>query len=208
MKKNIIILLFLISLISTSIFAQNKIENDQELLNLSSYMIGSYSSIEQSKADTNFFDIHLQMVRIWEDRDDAIWLYVEQAASWALQKPYRQRVYKVTRSEDDSFESTVFTFEKPLRFAGKYTEPTAFDVLTPDSLEEREGCSIFLHKTESGYSGSTVKRNCVSNLRGATYATSEVIIESKVLNSWDRGFDADGKQVWGAETGPYIFKKK
>ena len=25
------------------------------------------------------------------------------------------------------------------------------------------------------------------------------------LLSWDRGFDAAGKQVWGAEKGPYEF---
>jgi hypothetical protein len=27
------------------------------------------------------------------------------------------------------------------------------------------------------------------------------------LVSWDRGFDADGQQVWGAEKGPYVFTR-
>jgi hypothetical protein len=44
-------------------------------------------------------------------------------------------------------------------------------------------------------------------LRGASYATSEVVITDEQLLSWDRGWDANGKQVWGAETGGYIFVK-
>jgi hypothetical protein len=28
-----------------------------------------------------------------------------------------------------------------------------------------------------------------------------------MILSWDRGFDANGNQVWGAEKGGYIFKK-
>jgi hypothetical protein len=27
------------------------------------------------------------------------------------------------------------------------------------------------------------------------------------MESWDRGFDAWGNQVWGAAEGPYIFDK-
>ena len=44
-------------------------------------------------------------------------------------------------------------------------------------------------------------------MRGASFARSEVeILEDKVI-SWDRGFDANGEYVWGAEKGPYIFNK-
>ena len=55
--------------------------------------------------------------------------------------------------------------------------------------------------------GKTGDDSCVSTMRGASFARSEVeILEDKVI-SWDRGFDADGKYVWGAEKGPYIFNK-
>jgi hypothetical protein len=27
------------------------------------------------------------------------------------------------------------------------------------------------------------------------------------MESWDRGFDAQGNQVWGATKGPYVFDK-
>lgn len=174
---------------------------------LKTWMTGSFNSEEQSIADTNFYNIHLEMVQIWKERTDAIWLYVEQAASWSLEKPYRQRIYRLEKLENGAFESAVFTFNDPLRFAGVYKEENPLYQLTPDSLAERDGCAIILKEIDGIFEGSTIDKNCGSVLRGASYATSEVKIEEKVLTSWDRGFDENDKQVWGAVTGPYIFKK-
>ena len=36
----------------------------------------------------------------------------------------------------------------------------------------------------------------------------EVSMESGRIESWDQGFDANGKQVWGAEKGGYVFLKQ
>ncbi|MCW9016751.1 MAG: CpcT/CpeT family chromophore lyase, partial [Kangiellaceae bacterium] len=58
------------------------------------------------------------------------------------------------------------------------------------------------------YSGSTDTNKCMSKLRGATYATSEVIVNHKGIVSWDRGFDSKDKQVWGAVKAGYIFLKQ
>ena len=58
------------------------------------------------------------------------------------------------------------------------------------------------------WTGSTAGKECGSDLRGASYATSEVTISSSTLESWDRGYDAADKQVWGAEKGPYIFARE
>ena len=56
--------------------------------------------------------------------------------------------------------------------------------------------------------GGTRGEGCASNLRGAAYATSEVVIMPGRIESWDRGFDAEGHQVWGAEKGAYVFVRK
>lgn len=204
-------LCFLISMAATlilSVFCQQSgLKNDSELELLTSWMTGSFSSQAQAEADTNFYDIRLEMVRIWNDRDDAVWLYVEQAAAWALEKPYRQRVYRVVQNEDGSFESAVYTLENPLRFAGAWRDAAQFSQLTPDSLTERTGCAITLTRSGETFSGSTLEKNCSSELRGASYATSEVQIQEHLLTSWDKGFDSNDTQVWGAVTGPYRFEK-
>lgn len=179
-----------------------------DLERLAEWMSGSFSSVEQAARDSNFFDIRLQMMPIWKDRTDGIWLYVEQAAADYLDKPYRQRVYKLLQEDENTFMSMVYTLNDPLRFAGAWQDETPLAGLTPDSLTEREGCAIILKKEGSDvFTGSTVDKNCSSNLRGASYATSEVTIRPTELISWDRGFDAEDNQVWGAATGGYIFKK-
>jgi len=44
---------------------------------LADWMTGSFSSAAQAEADSAFFDIRLEMVRIRPDLTDATWLYVE-----------------------------------------------------------------------------------------------------------------------------------
>ena len=202
--KIYLLAVFTVLFLSSDYFAQN---DDQDLIKLKTWMTGSFTSEEQAEADTNFYNIHLEMVQIWESRSDAIWLYVEQAAAWSLDKPYRQRVYRLIKNEDGSFESAVFLFNNPLRFAGAWKEEYPLKELSPDSLSERNGCAIILQPKDQAFIGSTVDNHCSSELRGASYATSQVRIEKNVLTSWDRGFDENGNQVWGAVKGPYIFKK-
>lgn len=201
------LLLFFSIIIFTSLTSVNIAGDNEDLENLTSWMTGSFSSQEQSEADTNYYDIRLEMVQIWKERTDAIWLYIEQAASWALEKPYRQRVYRVVKNADGTLESGVYTFDDPLRFAGAWKEEIPLAGLSPDSLSERSGCAIILDFKDAMFVGSTDEKNCSSVLRGASYATSEVEIEENVLKSWDRGFNENDEQVWGARFGPYIFKK-
>jgi hypothetical protein len=176
---------------------------------LANWMTGSFSSEEQAYSDTNYFNIELEMVQIWNDRPDGPWIYVEQAAADYKEKPYRQRVYQLKKRNDGKIESIIYTIPHPLRFAGDFRKDIPLLRLTPDSLGLREGCDVVLFRVDEGYfDGGTVGNKCKSDLRGASYATSSVtIMEDRVL-SWDRGFDENNKQVWGAENGGYVFIKK
>jgi hypothetical protein len=172
---------------------------------LTHFMAGSFSSEEQHLSDTvNYYDIRLEIIPVWKERSDGSWFYVEQAMNGFLEKPYRQRVYRLIENEG-KFESIVFNLKDPLRFTGK---PELIEALTPDSLTEKEGCTVFLEKTgKQEFSGGTVGKNCPSDRRGATYATSVVNITENLLQSWDRGYNERDEQVWGAEKGGYLFVK-
>jgi hypothetical protein len=171
-------------------------------------MQGSFSSEEQSQKDTTYFNISLHMKRIWQQRTDGFWIYVEQAVASSSDKPYRQRVYRLTQLSDGSIESAVFTFPDPLKYAGEWKNENPLDDLNPSKLTQRTGCSVFLIKKDDGsFSGSTKGKDCESELRSAKYATSEVIIKKDGMVSWDRGFNDKDEQVWGAVKGGYIFKK-
>lgn len=179
---------------------------------LARWMTGSFSSEAQAAADpANFFDIRLIMVPIWEDvaQGDERWLYVEQASADALDRPYRQRVYRLSKIGPNRFQSEVFEMpnDDPLRYAGAWRTPGIFTTFGPSALEKREGCAIRLTAGEGVYIGRTEERSCPSTLRGAAWATSEVIIQEDGLSSWDRGWDDQGNQVWGATEWGYRFEK-
>ena len=208
MKKLVFIFLFLVSF-------QSKAQLENIYGTLLAYMTGSFSSEAQSKADSNFYDIRLHMVEIQMGNEPGNWLYVEQALGSSQDKPYRQRVYQVVEITLGIYESRVYEFENPLQYAGGWKDASKLNSLTFDKLILRDGCSITLKYEHelvgdiniNRFVGSTGATSCPSSLRGASYATSEVVITEDQLLSWDRGWDANGKQVWGAETGGYIFVK-
>ena len=198
---------YLIFLILTTgcVTSQPKVD---ELGNLVEMMAGHYSSAEQASQDSSFFDINLVMEPIWRNGDGFGWLYVEQAATANLDRPYRQRVYRLSKATDGFFESRIYELPNASRFIQPWENMKIFDSIAPDSLILREGCSVFVKKTEDEcYEGSTIENDCASSLRGASYATSEVQICKGMMKSWDRGWDDNDEQVWGAEKGAYIFKQ-
>jgi CpeT protein len=195
-------------LISLSALCQENVD-EKDLLDLKNRMEGFFTSGLQSKNDTSYYNIHLHMAHIWQRSEDGYWLYVEQAVASSLNKPYRQRIYHLYKQDDITLVSKVFEMDSPLRFAGAHNDPELLKGLTKDSLIDRQGCAIYLRKDKNGnFSGATPGKNCLSSLRGAAYATSEVVIYEDKLVSWDRGWDKQSKQVWGAEKGGYQFVKQ
>jgi hypothetical protein len=173
------------------------------------WLCGSFSSQAQAQASGGeFLDIRLRVVPIWTTRDDGPWLYVEQASATKLDKPYRQRVYRL-RAAGGAVVSEVHAFAaEPLRWAGQWKDPWAFDAITPADLVERAGCAVVLRRVaEDAFLGATLDKDCPSELSGATWASSEVRLEAIGMSSWDRGYDAEGKQVWGSTKGPYLFER-
>jgi CpeT protein len=175
---------------------------------LKTYMLGSYSSAEQAAQDTNYFNIELEMVRIWLKETDGIWLYVEQATAKAKDKPYRQRIYHLEQQDDSTFISTVCNMDSMHLFKGAYKDVARFGALRPSVAKPLEGCALVLHWRNGHFVGSTHESDCKNAWGKATYATSEVDIGPDGMVSWDRGYDDTHAQVWGAENGGYRFVKK
>lgn len=177
---------------------------------LAGWMTGSFSSALQAAADSEYFDIRLRMTPIWGGRTDGPWLYVEQAVATSLDKPYRQRVYHLVEPSPGRYVSEVFELPgDPLRFAGAWKCDSLLAGLTPEALELRQGCGVHLrwNAEQQAYEGRTPGEGCLSTLKGAAYATSEVRIGADGLVSWDRGWDEHGLQVWGAVQGGYQFRR-
>jgi CpeT protein len=173
------------------------------------WLVGDWSSAEQSAKDPSFQDIVIHIRPIWTDRTDGMWMYVEQAMAASADRPYRQRVYQMVTAPDGSTESRIFELPgDPIVHAGAWKRPQPLDDLEPELLQPRAGCTVHLTRQKGGpFTGATRSGECATEYRGATYTMSDVTLSADELATWDRGYDAKGTQVWGSTSGPYIFRR-
>ncbi len=199
MKRLLFLLVILLGL-----FSCKNAQPDVELNELFVLMQGSFNSEAQAKKDSSYYNISLHMYPIWKDKGN--YLYVEQALNSMQNRPYRQRIYKVTRLNDSLFSSAIYTIPSDSLWIGKWKTPLDFEKIRPEDLVERTGCAVVLKKIgDNHFKGATGDKTCKSSLRGASYATSEVEIKKGQILSWDRGFDTNGNHVWGAVEAGYVF---
>jgi CpeT protein len=206
MKKTLTTIFLFI--LATLTIAQPAKINQKDLKKLAKAMAGEFNNNQQADQDKSYYHIVLRMKTIWSDNPDGYWLYVEQAVTSSEDKPYRQRVYHLYIQDDTTIVSKVYELKDPAQYIGAWKDAQKLAGLTVDSLVDRQGCAVYLHRFEKGvFKGSTPGKECLSSLRGASYATSEVTIYTDRIISWDRGWNAEDQQVWGAEEGGYIFVK-
>lgn len=200
------VIFFLASCNETKTLVSEVEKVDTELQDLFSIMEGSYNSANQAAIDSDYFDISLHMYPIWEAEGN--FFYVEQALSSMSDKPYRQRIYELTRLTDSTFSSAIYLLDIDSNWIGKWNTPEAFDSISIADISLKVGCEVILKKIgDKHYKGSTGDKTCLSDFRGAKYASSEVEVFENKLSSWDRGFDSLDLHIWGAEKGAYVFDK-
>jgi hypothetical protein len=83
--------------------------------------------------------------------------------------------------------------------------------ITPSTLSTPL-CSVFLKPArnstgQSIYWGNTPADGCPAKVRGAIRITNRILLHPTGMETWDRGFDAQGKQVWGAKAESYRYWK-
>ena len=186
---------------------------------LFAWLEGKFDSSEQAQADKTYFAISLTTCRVELPALGARVLYIEQAKVGVA--PYRQRLYVVEGIDATTARSRVFEANDPSPLVGLCAATTR-PALAAGDFVERVGCSVEMHWTGahfeghtpdarwtgSGFAADPMGTRCPSSLNGASFAMSEVTLERDRLRSWDRGFDANNEQVWGATKGGYEFKRR
>lgn len=205
MKKMFFILLVHMA---AQVHAQDVRLRKDDLKDLADRMTGIFSCFDQSARDSAYRGIILHIKPIWKTRADGYWFYAEEATVQHLQQPSRQMVYHVYQQDNYTLVSKVYELRNPEQFVTAWKDENKLYQLTEDALIEAQGCGVYLHKNKQGdFIGASNGKQCLSTFRGATYSTSEVTFYKDRLLSWERGWDASGKQIWGAEKTGNIFIK-
>jgi hypothetical protein len=173
---------------------------------------GRFDNAAQAQAEPQFAAVIVRWTPLWPERDDGRWFLVEQARATTPDAPYRVRVHRLRADGDGGVASDVFLLPRngqatPGAGAPGAAGPTRRRFAV-DALEALPGCTVRLRPAGRGFRGATRGHDCPSTFRGATYTTAEVVLDADGFASWDRGFDADGVQVWGALSGPYVFRRR
>jgi CpeT/CpcT family (DUF1001) len=138
---------------------------------------------------------------------NSIFLYQEQAVQENLQKPYRQRLLELFPiASTQSIRSLAFKPSNPEAWVNFCDKPLESRIISLKDLNT-EVCSLFLQRSGDVYTGVTPPNGCPTNVRGAVRTTNRVILQKSGMQTWDRGYDANGKQVWGAKEESYQFER-
>ncbi|HRO42550.1 MAG TPA: chromophore lyase CpcT/CpeT [Flavipsychrobacter sp.] len=206
MKKLIVFAAMLAGFCS---YAQTPLtKNDLE--ELKNRLEGNFDTEEQSKNDISYQNRALRMkeIDLKGRQPDGYWLYVEEAPASSTEIPIRQFVTRLYKLDKETLAADIYTMSEPLRFAGAWHSPNLLKKLTLDSLNENKGCTILIHKDADGnFFGKTNGKECMQEVNGAAYFTSELAIYQNMLIVWDKGWSREDKQIAGAEKAGYRFRK-
>lgn len=177
---------------------------------LAGVLAGSFTSMEQCAVE-GWGCVESELVRIWPERTDGVWLYQENA--WlgddpesadpgAKERPYFQRLVRLAPDGEGRVLRTIYSLTDPAAAVGAYADTS---VLTPDMVGA-PSCSGPVERIAAGYWVADFP-TCPSGLRGAVRTHSRSIHTPDSFANWDRGFDAQGNVVWGPRASGYVFKR-
>lgn len=180
---------------------------DADVTGVVSHLTGSMSTAEQAQANPDKVSVRMTTCAIAvADSAPGTFLYQEQALSESLDEPYRQRFIQVTLSETGQrVESRSFRPANPAEWTGLCEQPEPARAVTIADLSEAV-CTVELRPSALGYVGSTPSAGCATTARGAVRVQNIIVLHDDGMDTWDRGFAADGTQVWGAEDEPYQYR--
>lgn len=174
---------------------------------VAAYLEGVMDTTSQAARNPNFVGVQMTTCRVTVDEADeeAIYLYQEQALSADLDAPYRQRFLQIIPGDDQRVDSNTFKPEAPEQWTGlcdRADRSVSAIALGP------QVCTVSLRASVlGGFVGSTPEAGCPVDFRGASSVTNIVVLHEDGMDTWDRGFDAEGNQLWGAEDTPYRYRR-
>jgi len=186
-----------------------------DLLTLASWMAGDFSNWEQAITNPPFF-AHIRVgVRPLPEpfSDVGVWLYLEQAYDYEINRPYRTAVLQLVASDDATYPIYIENYrlkDAPTYF-GASREPERLRSLKLDDIDLLPGCRMLVQRVGDVFKGIVIEgKGCAVVRNGReTYLKSEFEISAHHFNSLDRGYDAATEEmVWGSIAGAFEFEQK
>ncbi|MEM7726097.1 MAG: chromophore lyase CpcT/CpeT [Cyanobacteria bacterium P01_A01_bin.45] len=190
-----------------------------QLTALAKYLTGEFDNREQAFAEPAWY-VHLRMwqrpIPLFEK--DSFTLFAEQSSVVNFDKPYRQRIVRITQNPEcdrNYLKAQYYMPSNPSSIAGGGQDPSILNDLTSEDLELLSGCVLNIiveQLAPNSYRFSTQtppNTLCTFNYLNKTVQVSlgfEATQEEFL--SYDKGIDPQtGRATWGAILGPFRYTK-
>ncbi|RMF22631.1 MAG: chorismate mutase [Cyanobacteria bacterium J083] len=175
------------------------------------HLVGKMDTSRQAIANPQRANVQMTTCRVNvkdKDKQNSLtqYLYQEQAIVGKLNQPYRQRFLAITPGKNPS-EIISFSYKpnNPAQWINFCQVPLPQRNLTTDLLGESV-CRVILKPLINVYIGVTPPEGCPTTARGAVKITNRILLHAQGMDTWDRGFDKEGKLVFGAKDEAYQFR--
>lgn len=168
---------------------------------------GSFTSAAQAARDDRYDTAIWHIAEIWPSEAGPRWLYTE---SWldGADRPYMQRITRIRVNDAGEIIASRFRVADAKPWLDAWKPGATVPGREQTELIELPGCDgVMVRAGERRFEGGTVGNRCRNGYKGAQYTVSRAVVASDVTSNWDRGFDAQGKQVWGPAHGGYRFRR-
>lgn len=167
------------------------------LTRFAALMEGDFSNAEQYKENPDAsVRVNLHVRRIWSERSDAVWLYVEQVSPGMDSEPLSQRIYKITQPSPNIIESEMFYLESMKDHVGAWNLEKPFQNVKMASLQTLESCTIQLERLSNVHFKGNNK-DCVEPLGAQIkYTSLDISIRPNELITLHTGYDKKGGEIF------------
>lgn len=210
--QHFLIPIFILSLTSRATLAQPIATEGSATAKLFAEMLsGTFDSSTQAIEDSEYLDVSVLHCKVHvnglpSELREGEFLALRQSVSTST-KPYRVRVLRVFPGDNpNAVRVSSFAPQSGVNLADLCLLPESSRTVEFSQLSG-EKCTTSATRFGDEFIGGTSEEGCESNRAGAVRMTSVLSLSATKMTTWDRGWSADGKLVWGPEKGPYQFEK-
>ncbi|HBC40533.1 MAG TPA: chorismate-binding protein [Pseudanabaena sp.] len=189
------------------------VTNPTDVYVLSQWLAGDHSNWDQAIENPPFF-AHIRVgVRALPNpiTEDGVWLYLEQAYDYEINRPYRTAILHVTYA-NDRIEIINYRLKSAEAFFGASRNRDRLASIDADAIDQLHGCTQWVHRADDKTFKGAVEpgKNCCLNRKGVnTYLTIDFEVTENRYSSLDRGYSVETDElIWGSVAGAFEFSKK
>lgn len=179
--------------------------------------IGVWNNAEQSD-DAGYDFVHIEVSHVSFPGSEGVWLLQQ---NWIIGEtasgtdsalpdggpaPYLQVIIHLRDFGDGRLHTSTYRLATPDGTAGALLiHPSKSGSIEPDRIGNLV-CMGNIQRIALGFWDGAA--NCPNGYKGGVRVDSRSLRAPDTYVNWDRGFNVDGKHIWGPATGGYIFKRR